>query len=211
MTGQPFVDRYRAHGLDHNPFAGEAEAQCSVFVSRELPSPPPAGALAMVQVLGEKGAGKTSQIQHWRRARPGPYFYVPSSPGRERWRKPPVEPLVYADEVDRMPVPRRVHWFRQLARAHSTLVVGTHEDLAPVAIRAGLNVTTHHLGPIDLPTLRRVADARIQAAALADSCFAIGDEELFRVHTLCEGSLRAAHRHLHELVAHRVLDPPPRP
>jgi len=206
MRTQVIVDRYRQYGLGHNPFAFDVDQQQEVFVSRSLPSPPPAGSGVMVQVIGEKGAGKTTQLQQWRRESPGPYFYVPASPWRDRFARPPIADLVYADEVDRMPQPLRLLWFRQLARAGATVIVGTHCDLAAVAHRWGLDVVTHHLGPVDFATLRLVVDQRLLAARAGDAPpLTIDDHELRQIHSVSKGSIRSAEHQLHELIAERVL------
>lgn len=204
----PVVDRYLAHGLKHNPFAFDVAELHEVFVERGLPTPPPANARVLVQLIGAKGFGKTTQLHAWRRQRPGPYCYVPPGSLRQRWLQPPVAGLVYADEIDRLPPIVRMRWFRQLANAQATVVAGTHQDLAAPARRCGLSVITHNLDAVDLETLRRIVDAKVRAAqqttAELSSAFAITDEELRGVHERSHGSVRIAERHLHELLAARV-------
>ena len=165
------IDRYQQHGLRSNPFAVPPGPQgaASVFVDRGLLDPPGAGSSTLVQVIGEKGYGKSTQVFEWQTKAPGPYHYVPRHPYRTRWASPPTETLVYGDEIDRMPSPLRWRWFRQLARLEATVVIGTHIDLAARARRAGLHVVTHHLGPADLSTMATLLRSRIAEVRMADS------------------------------------------
>ena len=121
------VDRYVAVGLTHNPFAapGHDDRLGPAFVDRGLPNPPGPGAGTLVQVIGEAGAGKSSQLRHWQRLVPGPHHWVPRAPYRSRWTTAPepVDGIAYGDEIDRMPTPIRFRWFRQAARLGATLVI----------------------------------------------------------------------------------------
>lgn len=205
------TDRYRAVGLTGNPFTtrGHDEHAAECFVPRGIDDPPPPGARTLVQVIGPSGWGKTSHVGHWRRITPGPYHYVPRRPYAARWVAPPIGDLVYGDEIDRMPRPLRRRWLRQLARIGATVVIGTHADLSSVAARAGLDVVTHRLGPIDRPTLDAIIAARLASAAVSDRSptFAFADEELALIHAKSRGSVRAAEVYCHELLAERVLEP----
>ncbi len=206
-------DRYRAIGLRGNPFAADEdptaddEAIEHRFVSRGLPQPPPPGSRTIVQVLGDQGAGKTTHVLRWRRLTPGPYHYVPRRPYRQRWRRPPVGPVVYADEIDRMPKPIRWLWFRALARAEATVVTGTHVELTKQAERAGLQATAHHLGPVDRVTLSAIVDARLRSVAIDPEQPAVvfDDADLAQIHEKSRGSVREAEVLCHELLAERVL------
>ncbi|NNJ27883.1 hypothetical protein [Alienimonas chondri] len=127
----------------------------------------------MIQLLGEKGAGKTSLLLHWRNERRGPYRYVP--PGRPmptgllRFAPLPAGPLVYWDEADRVPPPLLWLALWKAARNGATVVVGTHRDLTPEATRAGLPIVTHEFPPLTPSALRAWCEPRIAAAALLDS------------------------------------------
>jgi hypothetical protein len=193
-------------GLVGNPFAGEVPGP---FVDRGLPEPAPrpgARAGTLVQVIGAAGAGKSTHLQHWRRSRPGPYHHVDQAPYRHRWRRPPVEEVVYGDEIDRMPRPLRRRWFAALARINALAVVGTHVDLRPVAARAGLAVVTHRLEPPDLATLSLILRRRLDAAAVGvvSPEIAFLAEDLAAVHRRAGGSIRRAEEECHRLLAERV-------
>lgn len=201
------VDRYRAVGLASNPFSVELDRSAAdrLFVDRQLPSPPTPGSATLVQVLGDRGAGKTTQVLAWRRCVDGPYHYVPPTPLRDRLALPPIAPLVYVDELDRMPAPLRWRWLGQLARFGTTVVAGTHTDLAASARRAGLSTVTHRLGPIDRDTLAQVIQRRMTAASIdQDDPVHLSRSDFETLHRRSGGSVRAALVAAHELVATRV-------
>ena len=201
------IDLYEAAGLRMNPFATSVDPALDdrLFVDRGLVDPPSPGSTTLVQLIGHKGAGKTTQLMAWRTDAPGPYHYVPPRPYRSRWARPPVAPLVYADEVDRMPRLLRWWWFRQLRRATATAVVGTHRDLTSIASRAGLQVITY---PLDAPgeTFMAAVFARRFAAVEINgpSPARLDAATLRMVHQRAGGSLRIAEVLGHEHVAAQI-------
>lgn len=203
------TDRYRAVGLACNPFAIELQIErgAELFVERGLPVPAAAGSAALVQVIGDRGYGKTTQLMQWRRQAPGPYHYVEREPYWRRWQRPPIAGLVYADEVDRLPLPLRWQWFRRAAAQSATLVIGTHEDLAGAATRAGLRVTTHRFDSLTLPLLQQVIAKRWHAARAEGSRAAplqLSAEQVSHIFAQSNGSLRQAEIVGHTLVADLV-------
>lgn len=221
-------DAYRAAGLRANPFAlppdpddvdpedphgsepgdpGPEDDPRRGEIDRGLgPAPEPAAA-ALIQLVGDRGAGKSTQLRRWRRDRPGPHHYVVRHPYRLRWARPPTGPLVYGDEIDRLPVPLRWWWLRALARAGATLVIGTHRDLGALGRWFGFEVITHRLGPVSRDELQRMVAARLAAATLdphhpPDGILDPGD--VAAIHACCGGSIRRAELLSHELVADRV-------
>ncbi len=202
-----FVDRYRMAGLERNPFAAPqtTDQPSASFVSRGLPDPPPPGAMALVQVIGRSGYGKTTHVQHWRAQTPGPYHYIPRCPSVERWNEPPIADIVYGDEIDRMPATVRRRWFHQLAEAESTVVIGTHLDLTRVAARAGLKVVTHRLVAADRIVLEEMIDLRLDSVALPDlPTPRFTTDELDLVWTESAGVPAEADVICHRLLAERV-------
>ncbi len=174
MSDTTFGDRYQSVGLDRNPFTapGLGAPACAAFVSRGIPNPPPAWSRALVQVVGDSGFGKTSQLEQWRSAAPGPYHYIPRRPIRERWSRAPLAAqsngVIYGDEIDRMPRPVRRRWFSQLATHNVTLIIGTHVDLSRLGRRTGFDVITHQLRPFDRATLQEAIDLRLRSVATGD-------------------------------------------
>lgn len=159
-------DGYAALGLTGNPFVAEpvAGVPAGLWIARPgTPAVPQPGQRLLIQLIGPKGAGKTSQLLHWRALELAPYHYVPPSPGR--WRPPPVAPLAYWDEVDRLAAPVRAASFRYAAARWATVVAGTHEDLNDLARRCGLAVTTYHFPGLTAAVLQEWAATRIAAAA----------------------------------------------
>lgn len=201
------ADPYVAAGLARNPFAWVHEHDPGPFLDRGVGDAPPTAAGLFVQVIGVKGAGKTTTLAHWRRAVPGPYHHVPPS-GRARWSFPPVGPSVYWDEVDRMPGPVRARALRRATRAGATVVVGTHEDLAGVARRYGFAVRTIELGPIDPSELHRWATERVDAVRLpgVGAGTTLSPSEYAAIAAAAGASWRVAGDLLHERFAAAVAD-----
>lgn len=124
-----------------------------------MPAPPHAGERHLVQVIGPKGAGKTSLLLRWRATRPGPYHYV--APGWPRWQLPVSAPIAYWDEVDRMAAPTRAVAFRTAVARGATIVVGTHRDLSRPARACGLRVTSYEFPALSPKDLQEWASLRI--------------------------------------------------
>jgi hypothetical protein len=204
-------DRYRALGLRHNPFAAPERGAppLTAFVDRGLPHPPAPGSTTLVQVIGDSGLGKSTQLQHWRQHTPGPYHWIPRTPYAARWARPPqaddAEGIIYGDEIDRMPAPLRRRWFRQLARAGTTLVIGTHADLSSLGKRAGFSVVTHQLQPAGPELLAEMANRRlIDAACGPIPAVQFSTVEVADVAARCNGNPGAADELFHQLLAQRA-------
>lgn len=206
-------DRYRRVGLLTNPFAAggfddKFEPETGPwFVDRGLAPPPPPGSNMVVQVIGDQGLGKSTQLAEWRRLQAGPLHYIPRRPYRDRRRAAPIGPIVYGDEIDRMPIRLRARWFRRLATVGATVVLGTHRDLSRVARRAGFaDVRTHRLEPATRAELAVVLERRLLAAAVPDRELSVGltDVDVEMVFNESSGNLRAADSVGHRILAERV-------
>ncbi|MCA8922357.1 MAG: hypothetical protein KDD82_11145 [Planctomycetes bacterium] len=114
---------------------------------------------AALQLLGDKGRGKTTHLLTLRSVRPAPYVHLP-----EDGPLPAVPldaPLLYLDESQRLPWRVR----RRLFRGEGRLVLGTHEDHTRALERAGRPVVTMHAGAgLDLARLTEIVSRRIEAA-----------------------------------------------
>jgi hypothetical protein len=195
-------DPYRRCGLAANPFAHDAPGgEAAGWVDRGLPAAAGAGGHRLVQVIGVKGAGKTSTLRRWHAAVPGPWRYVP--PGVRRLRAVPVAPLVYWDEADRIPVAVRWWAFRTAARRGATIVAGTHLDLAREARAAGLAVDTVELAPVTPGELTAWAAGRF-AAVGAGPQWSLPEPVAADVAARCGASWRSAGDLLHAWVAREV-------
>jgi hypothetical protein len=150
------LDRYQSCGLEKNPFTTDREA---VWLDRGWSEPVVGG---FVQIMGDKGFGKTSHLEHWRNQSPGRYRHVP--PGWRRWLSLPVRgKVVYWDEADRVPV--LVLSLALLIRRGRSVVVGTHRDLSIAASRWGYRVTTIELGVPTEDEKQHWAQAQIESVA----------------------------------------------
>lgn len=163
------ADAYVAAGLARNPFAiPEDDAATPLVPGPATGQAPEPGRQRLVQVLGERGAGKTTTLRAWRARRPGPYHWVPPR-GASRWHVPPVAAIAYWDELDRLPGWVLRLAFDRAARTAATIVAGTHVDLGPPASRAGLEVVTVTFPPITADRLARWFDQSVAAVAISDA------------------------------------------
>ncbi|HEX6986890.1 MAG TPA: hypothetical protein VF170_16050 [Planctomycetaceae bacterium] len=201
MTGPPVTagNPYLRLGLARNPFVAEPVPGVAegLWVPRRLPDAPDPGGRRLLQVIGEKGAGKTSLLLRWRAAAPGPYRHVPDSPAR--WRPPPLAPLCYWDELDRLPGPVLRVMLRRAAVRGATVAAGTHRDLSAEAARAGLAIETLVLPPLSADDVLAFAAARIAAAGLpgAEPRLTLPPALAAGIAARCGGSWRLAADDLH--------------
>ena len=202
-----FRDRYQELGLRRNPFAAWQldEPIPDAFVSRGVPDPPMPKSKTLVQVIGESGYGKSTHLHHWRKQSPGPYHYIPRRPLAARRTTPPLEDLVYGDEIDRMPRSIRRRWFYDLAARNATLVIGTHADLSRLGRRAGFTVVTHWLAPIGLDDLEKMITARLENESTRPDSFRFTDDEIREVLLRSDGVPGQADVVCHQLLAQRAL------
>ena len=198
---------YAALGLRANPFVAESTpgVKPDLFLD-EGEAAPRAATATLVQVVGVRGAGKTSLILHWARQRPGPYRHV--DPVIGRWRPPPVADIAYWDEADRFPFVVLRSAFRRAARRGATIVAATHRDLTAVASRAGL--ASHEIQPLR-PTPDRVvawARRRIDVALLSDSAPRLTVDRPLAAEIVARsnGSWRDVGDHLHSWAARAARD-----
>ena len=160
-------DPYLVCGLKRNPFSLElGPVPAHLWLDRGSGRAPSANAGALWQVLGVKGAGKSSQLAHWREQTGGAYHYCHPNLV-SRFTPPPVAGIAYWDEADRI-APAILHnAFVRAARVGATVVIGTHRDLSAEASRAGLKrIQTVPLERIQRPQLLEWAAQRIQTSSL---------------------------------------------
>ena len=193
------LNPYLALGLRHNPFVLETSQTiaAALWIDRGWSAPPQPRAAKLVQILGVKGAGKTSHLQHWRSQTGGPYCYYP--PGWGRIKPPVVSAITYWDEADRIPWPLLSLALIAAARTSSTIVAGTHTDLGTVARLAGLSVITFRLKAFEATLLIDWARRRIEAARLmGQPCLLNVDwAKAEEIAAIARGSWRVAADELH--------------
>ncbi|MDO5498072.1 MAG: hypothetical protein Q4F67_00135 [Propionibacteriaceae bacterium] len=199
---------FAALGLSGNPFVAEPEpgVVAGLWLDRPgVPPPPPPGSKHLVQIIGPKGAGKTSHLLRWRESAPGPYYYVPPR-GLGRLRLPPVAPRVYWDELDRLGAPALA--LAYAAARGATVIAATHTDLSRLARACGLRVTTFEFPGLAPAVLQEWARLRIAAVTLPGRTPGLAlDEPTAR--DICDrvgASLRDAAVMLHVWAAERAAD-----
>ncbi|HEU4324097.1 MAG TPA: hypothetical protein VFS21_13185 [Roseiflexaceae bacterium] len=197
-------DRYHALGLRGNPFAIETQpgVPAQLWLDRGFSHAPAVGAGLLMQLLGEEGAGKTSHMLHWHAQTGGPYTSYPSDVAR--WRCPPLAPIAYWDEADRIPRLLLRLALTLAARQRATVVTGTHRDLGVPARQAGLAVQTVRLPPLTAVEVQTWAAKRVAAARLGMDvvpCLSLGDAEAAAIVAQAGGSWRRAGVLLHIWVA----------
>lgn len=159
------ADGYTRLGLARNPFAAEQHPGVLPALWLERAGPPaPHGPRQFLQLLGPRGAGKTSLLLHWRREHPGPYHYTP--PGWGRWRWLPSGRTVYWDEIDRVPQPLLALALLLVAVRGGCVIAGSHADRMALARWCGFTCHSYTFPPLTAATLQEWANQRIQAAAL---------------------------------------------
>lgn len=114
-----------------------------------------------VQLMGDKGRGKTTHMLAIRRRFPrAPYVHVGEDFRARRPHIPHGHPLL-VDEIQRLSPRRR----RRVYRRRVSLVVGTHEDFGAELRQAGFDVETVDVGgALDARRLREILNRRIEAA-----------------------------------------------
>lgn len=167
------IDPYHAIGLHANPFVAETldprtalpAVPERLWLDRGYSTAPASKQTLLVQLIGHKGAGKSSHLKHWHQQRPGPLRYFPR-PYFSRWRVPPVADICYWDEACRIPLPLLCFALWRAKKQRATICVGTHRDLSPWAKRFGLAVRTHSLNVFSIKTLQQWAQMRIDHACI---------------------------------------------
>ena len=147
-----YVDPYHRLGLKRNPFI----APESLVISNDrwldfgYSIPPLPYQRLFVQIIGQKGSGKTSHLLHWQQQTGGDYFY--QRPGD--WRsQPPISAIAFWDEANRIPLPTLIKCLHQAYQQGSTLVVGTHRNMGIFARSIGFPVKTIRLSTLNPDSL----------------------------------------------------------
>ena len=149
-------DPYLRLGLHRNPFVAEDTPGVDEAVRLDVgvPDPPPSG---VIELVGCKGAGKTTHLMACLQDRPGPYRHV--DPGLDRFGRfpmPEVGGTVAWDEVDRVPSLLLRIAVTRARRRGALVLLGTHR-------RTGLADHSHVLPGPTATTVRAFAVRRIEA------------------------------------------------
>lgn len=193
------LNPYLALGLQKNPFIAEEAPGVPelLWVDRGWSQSPCCEAKQLVQVMGNKGFGKTSHLMNWQSQTGGPYCYYPL--GWRRWKMPPVKKIAYWDEADRIPMLLFIAALIWAAFTGATIIIGTHTDRGKIAALLGLNVKSIYLPPLDVEELILWASCRIEAVRLPHikCCLTLEREKAEEITAIAKGSWRIAADHLH--------------
>lgn len=161
-TGNPQSLPFESLNLTRNPF-GELPsarwAQLAVtdidldVIVRRLRSPGFA-----VELTGAQGHGKTTHMRLLHARFPSAPFVLVEEDGHAP--QVPDAPLVFVDEVCRLPKRRR----KQLFRREASFVLGTHTDHGEELARAGVERARVEVGRNGHQRLRAIIDRRIEDA-----------------------------------------------
>jgi hypothetical protein len=160
---------FHALGFHSNPFRALTDEEWADIVVLPPAVLDAAAGANHLQILGEMGRGKTSTLlglaQQARQAgRQAVYEYLTIGQDRFNTALPGLE-VFLLDEAQRLHAAERR---RLLAAAQSGLrvILGSHEDLAPLFATAGLRLLTVRLEAFGLGHLAAVLERRLAAAAI---------------------------------------------
>lgn len=214
------LDLYHSFGLRRNPFFAPQDLLIERdrwldFGYSQAVSP---GQRLFVQFLGKKGAGKTSHLLHWQQQTGGQYFY--QAPWQ--WQiLPPCQPdstgvaIAYWDEANRIPLPTLIWALKKAYKLKLTVVVGSHQNLAPFARFVGYKTQTIDLDHLTLPRLKRWINQHFIAEFLPERSQEqnlafeqlqnkFTDQFLLRILIESDGSWRKTATILHRWLAQQV-------
>ncbi len=194
---------FHALGLRCNPFRALTDEEWGdiALLPEALLTLDPA---AHVQILGERGHGKTSLLMGLaalgrRQRKKTAYEYLPAGQNKFTTRLAGLDWFLL-DEAQRL---SRREWGRLLAGALTAgaprLVVSSHNDVAPLFTSRHLNLGTIHLAAASADHLRALVQRRLTYFALPGGPgIAITSEATDYLHHRFGGNLRAAEHLLYE-------------
>ena len=115
-----------------------------------------------VQFLGDEGRGKSTHLLALKKHFPdATYVYFPEDGPHPNI---PNEPVLFLDELQRVPVRRR----RKLFKRRASWVIGSHFDHQLEFKRGGLRSETCVISGLDSERLHKILSGRIEAARRVD-------------------------------------------
>jgi len=195
-----YSDPYHKIGLRRNPFIApdNLEIPSQRWLDFGFSQAPPIQKRLFWQVIGEKGAGKTSHLLHWRQQTGGVYYYC--QPGWKRWLLPPVAKIAYWDEANRIPLPLLLISLWRSRLINATIVAGTRDNLAKFPDLLGFEVTTITLSTLCVENVLQWVKNWIEAERLSPLipvCLELTTDNAKKIIADSQGSWRKAANYLH--------------
>ncbi|MGD1911517.1 MAG: hypothetical protein ACFB2X_11850 [Rivularia sp. (in: cyanobacteria)] len=164
-----YYNPYHKLGLQRNPFTApdNLEIPPQRWFDFGFSQAPPIQKRLFLQVIGEKGAGKTSHLLHWKQQTGGVYYYC--QPGWKAWLLPPVAKIVYWDEANRIPLPLLLISLWLAHSINATIVSGTHNNLAKFASLFSFEIKTIRLSTLCVENLLQWSKKLIESERLSPS------------------------------------------
>jgi len=194
---------FHSLGFLSNPFRALTDAEWADIVVLPEPILAAASRAGHMQVLGEMGRGKTSTLlglaKQFRAAgQRVAYEYL--AIGQDRFSTPPAGlDVLLLDEAQRLRASER----RRLlaAAANLRLLLGSHEDLAPLFAGAGLPLATLRLEAFGPAHMALVLERRFAAASMPGSTpvVTLDPSALAYLEATFGSNLRAVERFLYEV------------
>lgn len=199
-----YIDPYHKLGLRRNPFIApeNLEIPSQLWLDFGVSQSPPIANKLFIQIIGEKGAGKTSHLLHWQQETGGIYYYC--QPDYHRWQLPPVQAIAYWDEADRIPL---FFLFISLLKArflNATIVVGTHKNLKIIPQLLGLKIETIILTTLNINNLLKWVEKHLEKERLSSTTpilWRITPVQAEEIVAKSQKSWRKAANYLHILLA----------
>lgn len=188
---------YNNHNLIRNPFVflDRPGVDEDLYIERNCPVVDKDKKAQFIQILGDKGFGKTTYLLHLQETKKANYKYIPE--GLRRFCLLPISNYVLIDEVDRYPKILLFFYMLIYRFLGTNIVVGTHEDLSLIAKCLRFNFIPFEFSKLNLTFFKGWIDKRLDKNQLDGRPPVPNDEELMDILNKSNNSLREATYYLH--------------